>query len=141
MEEFTFTLLLDYLYHRFSITFILTMLGVVIRILMSSVSSKQKVSIGEVLASTMFSTILMCAIAEAIQIAFTLYVLICVVAGMWNTKIVNLAMNSKFMTKLVTKYLKNIAGPVAKTLTDTLDDENNGVDKSKDDTKKENREG
>lgn len=106
MEEFTFTLLLDYLYHRFSITFILTMLGVVIRILMSSVSSKQKVSIGEVLASTMFSTILMCAIAEAIQIAFTLYVLICVVAGMWNTKIVNLAMNSKFMTKLVTKYLK-----------------------------------
>lgn len=141
MEEFTFTLLLDYLYHRFSITFILTMLGVVIRILMSSVSSKQKVSIGEVLASTMFSTILMCAIAEAIQIAFTLYVLICVVAGMWNTKIVNLAMNSKFMTKLVTKYLKNIAGPVAKTLTDTLDDENNGVDKSKDDTKKEDREG
>lgn len=141
MEEFTFTLLLDYLYHRFSITFILTMLGVVIRILMSSVSSKQKVSIGEVLASTMFSTILMCAIAEAIQIAFTLYVLICVVAGMWSTKIVNLAMNSKFMTKLVTKYLKNIAGPVAKTLTDTLDDENNGVDKSKDNTKKENREG
>lgn len=141
MEEFTFTLLLDYLYHRFSITFILTMLGVVIRILMSSVSSKQKVSIGEVLASTMFSTILMCAIAEAIQIAFTLYVLICVVAGMWSTKIVNLAMNSKFMTKLVTKYLKNIAGPVAKTLTDTLDDENNGVDKSKDDTKKENRGG
>lgn len=132
MEHFTFTLLLDYIYHRFAITFILTMLGVVIRIMMSNVKSKKKVSIGKVLASTMFSTILMCAIGELVPFAFTVYVLICVIAGMWSMKIVTLGLDSKFMTTFMSKYLKNIAGPVVKSISDALDEknENNSVDKN-----------
>ena len=132
MEQFTFTLLLDYIYHRFSVTFILTMLGVVIRILMSNVNHKEKVNIGKVLASTMFSTILMCAISELVAFAFTVYVLVCVLAGMWSMKIVSLGLNSKFMTKILSKYLKSIAGPVAKSISDALEEENNDVEKSKD---------
>lgn len=132
MEQFTFTLLLDYLYHRFSVTFILTMFGVVIRILMSSVNYKQKVSIGKVLASTMFSTILMCAISELVAFAFTVYVLVCALAGMWSMKIVSLGLNSKFMTKVISKYLKFIAGPFAKSISDALEEENNNVEMSKD---------
>ena len=131
MEQFTFTLLLDYIYNKFALTFLITILGVVIRTLMSNVSAKQKVSIGKVLASTVFSTILMCAIRELIPFTFTVYVLVCVIVGMWSMKIVSLVMDSKFMTKFISKYLKSIAGPVAKSLSDALDDEDNNVDEEK----------
>lgn len=131
MEQFTFTLLLDYIYNKFALTFLITILGVVIRTLMSNVSAKQKVSIGKVLASTVFSTILMCAIRELIPFTFTVYVLVCVIVGMWSMKIVSLVMDSKFMTKFISKYLKSIAGPVAKSLSDALDDENDNVDEEK----------
>lgn len=127
MEQFTFTLLLDYIYNKFALTFLITILGVVIRTLMSNVSAKQKVSIGKVLASTVFSTILMCAIRELIPFTFTVYVLVCVIVGMWSMKIVSLVMDSKFMTKFISKYLKSIAGPVAKSLSDALDDEDDNV--------------
>ena len=131
MEQFTFTLLLDYIYNKFALPFLITILGVVIRTLMSNVSAKQKVSIGKVLASTVFSTILMCAIRELIPFTFTVYVLVCVIVGMWSMKIVNLVMDSKFMTKFISKYLKSIAGPVAKSLSDALDDEDDNVDEEK----------
>ena len=131
MEQFTFTLLLDYIYNKFALTFLITILGVVIRTLMSNVSAKQKVSIGKVLASTVFSTILMCAIRELIPFTFTVYVLVCVIVGMWSMKIVSLVMDSKFMTKFISKYLKSIAGPVAKSLSDALDDEDGNVDEEK----------
>lgn len=131
MEQFTFTLLLDYIYNKFALTFLITILGVVIRTLMSNVSAKQKVSIGKVLASTVFSTILMCAIRELIPFTFTVYVLVCVIVGMWSMKIVSLVMDSKFMTKFISRYLKSIAGPVAKSLSDALDDEDNNVDEEK----------
>lgn len=131
MEQFTFTLLLDYIYNKFALTFLITILGVVIRTLMSNVSAKQKISIGKVLASTVFSTILMCAIRELIPFTFTVYVLVCVIVGMWSMKIVSLVMDSKFMTKFISKYLKSIAGPVAKSLSDALDDEDDNVDEEK----------
>lgn len=131
MEQFTFTLLLDYIYNKFALTFLITILGVVIRTLMSNVSAKQKVSIGKVLASTVFSTILMCAIRELIPFTFTVYVLVCVIVGMWSMKIVSLVMDSKFMTKFISKYLTSIAGPVAKSLSDALDDEDDNVDEEK----------
>ena len=131
MEQFTFTLLLDYIYNKFALTFLITILGVVMRTLMSNVSAKQKVSIGKVLASTVFSTILMCAIRELISFTFTVYVLVCVIVGMWSMKIVSLVMDSKFMTKFISKYLKSIAGPVAKSLSDALDDEDDNVDEEK----------
>lgn len=131
MEQFTFTLLLDYIYNKFALTFLIAILGVVIRTLMSNVSAKQKVSIGKVLASTVFSTILMCAIRELIPFTFTVYVLVCVIVGMWSMKIVSLVMDSKFMTKFISKYLKSIAGPVAKSLSDALDGEDDNVDEEK----------
>lgn len=131
MEQFTFTLLLDYIYHRFAITFILCMIGIVIRLLMKNVNVKKKIGIGKVIASTMFSTFLMCAIGELIDFEFTVYVLVCVVVGMWSMAIVQVVMDSKFMTKLLNKYLKNLADPVAKSLSDALKEESDDVDESK----------
>ena len=72
MEQPTFTLLLDYLYSQFAVTFILSIVGVVIRVTVKTINNKDRVSIGKLIASTMFSTFLMCAVREYIHINFSL---------------------------------------------------------------------
>ena len=126
MEQPTFTLLLDYLYSKFAVTFILCIIGVVIKVIITTVNNKQRVSIGKLIASTMFSTFLMCAIGEYIHINFSIYVLLSVVVGMWSTNLVALFLNSKFMSNLTLKYLKKVAGPVAKSISEALDEEDTG---------------
>lgn len=123
MEQPTFTLLLDYLYSKFAVTFILCIVGVIIKVIITTVNNKQRVSIGKLIASTMFSTFLMCAIGEYIHINFSIYALICVVVGMWSTNLVALFLNSKFISNLTLKYLKKVAGPVAKSISEALDEE------------------
>lgn len=123
MEQPTFTLLLDYLYSTFAVTFILCIIGVVIRLISTAVNNKQRVSRGKLIASTMFSTFLMCAVGEYIHINFSVYVFLCVVVGMWSTKIVSLALDSKFMSKVTLKCLKKVASPVAKSISEALDDD------------------
>lgn len=123
MEQPTFTLLLDYLYSKFAVTFILCIIGVAIRLISTAVNNKQRVSRGKLIASTMFSTFLMCAVGEYIHINFSVYVFLCVVVGMWSTKIVSLALDSKFMSKVTLKCLKKVASPVAKSISEALDDD------------------
>lgn len=124
MEQPTFTLFLDYLYSKFAVTFILCIIGVIIKVITTSVNKKQRVSIGKLIASTMFSTFLMCAVGEYIHINFSIYVLLSVVVGMWSTNLVALFLNSKFISNLTLKCLKSVAGPVAKSISETLDEEN-----------------
>lgn len=135
MDHLTFTLLLDYLYSKFAVTFILCIIGVVIRILITTVNNKQIVSRGKLLASTLFSTILMCAIGEYIHITFSVYVLLCVVVGMWSTKIVSLALDSKFMSKFTLRCLDKVATPVAKSISEALDEDNKKSEESTDEKK------
>ena len=131
MEQPTFTLLLDYLYSKFAVTFILCIIGVAIRLISTAVNNKQRVSRGKLIASTMFSTFLMCAVGEYIHINFSVYVFLCVVVGMWSTKIVSLALDSKFMSKVTLKCLKKVASPVAKSISEALDDDTKDAAKKK----------
>ena len=124
MEELTFTLFLDYLYNRFAVTFVLSIIGVVIRVMHKNVNARQKIDIGKVIASAFFSTILMCAVSEYIEIVFSIYALICVIVGIWSNKLIQIVMDSNFMGKVVIKYIKKIATPVAESLEETLKEEN-----------------
>lgn len=125
MDQLTFTLLLDYIYNRFAVTLVLCSVGVVIKNIINDISSKRKVSIGKTVASSMFSTVLMCAVRDYIDIAFSAYVLICLIVGMWSTKIVSLVADSKFMGKVTKRLLKSLANPVAEAVSDVLDEEEN----------------
>lgn len=131
MEQPTFTLLLDYLYSKFAVTFILCIIGVAIRLISTAVNNKQRVSRGKLIASTMFSTFLMCAVGEYIHINFSVYVFLCVVVGMWSTKIVSLALDNKFMSKVTLKCLNKVASPVAKSISEALDDDTKDAAKKK----------
>lgn len=132
MDQLTFTLLLDYIYNRFAVTLVLCSVGVVIKNIINDISYKRKVSIGKTVASSMFSTVLMCAVKDYIDITFSVYVLTCVIVGMWSTKIISLVADSKFMGKVTKRLLKSIASPVADAVSDVLDEEenknNDGID-------------
>lgn len=137
MDQVTITLLLDYLYSKFAVTFILSIIGVVIRMIVNNVNSKQRVSTGRLIASTMFSTVLLCAIGEFVYINFSVYVLLCVIVGMWSTKLVSLVLDSKFMGKFTMKYLKRVSGTVAKSLSEALEEETESEDKKSKNEKEE----
>lgn len=124
MDQLTFTLLLDYLYSKFAVTFILSIVGIVIRLVIKNVGTKQKVSIGRFIASAVFSTILLCALRNYVDIDFSVYVFLCIVVGMWSPNLVSVVLDSKFMGNLLKKYLKGISEPVAKSLSDALEEEN-----------------
>lgn len=124
MDQLTFTLLLDYLYSNFAVTFILSIIGVVIRLVVKNVGAKQRISIGRFVASAVFSTILLCALRNYVDIDFSVYVFLCIVVGMWSPNIVSVVLDSKFMTNLLKKYLKGVSEPIAKSLSDALEDEN-----------------
>lgn len=128
MDQLTFTLLLDYIYNKFAVTLVLCSVGVVIRNIISDFSCNRKVSIGKTVASSMFSTVLMCAVKDYIDIAFSIYVLACVIIGMWSTRIISLVADSKFMGKVTKRLLKSIANPVADAVSDVLDEENKNND-------------
>lgn len=140
MQKLTITLFLEYLYSRFAVTFILCIIGVVIRELLGNINAEKKVRIGEVIASALFSTILMCVVSEYIHIIFSAYVLVCTVAGIWSRKIVQLVTDSNFMGKIATRYIKKIASPVAEALEETLKEENadNKEKPNNDENEKEN---
>lgn len=124
MDQLTFTLLLDYLYSNFAVTFILSIIGVVIRLVVKNVGAKQRISIGRFVASAVFSTILLCALRNYVDIDFSVYVFLCIVVGMWSPNIVSVVLDSKFMANLLKKYLKGVFEPIAKSLSDALEDEN-----------------
>ena len=70
----------------------------------------------------------MCAVKDYIDIAFSIYVLACVIIGMWSTRIISLVADSKFMGKVTKRLLKSIANPVADAVSDVLDEENKNND-------------
>lgn len=129
MNQLTFTLFLDYFYNNFAVTFVLCCMGVAIRnIVNESNTNNNKISITKTMASSIFSTTLVCAVNEYIDISFNTYALVCVLIGIWSAKIISLATNSKFMGKIVSKFLKGISSPIMKAVSDTLIEEDKDSD-------------
>lgn len=141
MDQIGFGLLLDYLYNRFAVTCIVSIIGCSIRELAGSMSSKKKISINKLIASTLFSTVLMCAVGEHIKMVFSVYVLSCVIVGIWSSTLINLVMNKKFMAKLTSTVFKTAADKVLRATGEAIDDyiesEDNKKKQDKNSSKKE----
>lgn len=140
MGTTTFTLLLDYLYNKFTVTFILSIIGISIKEVVYNVNAGQRISISKVLASTIFSTIIMCAVRECIDLSFGVYVLLCVVASMWSPKLISLAMNTKVIGAIIKKCVKvTLSETIADTIEDVIDEETKAAEeKAGSKTKDEN---
>lgn len=139
MDPISFSLLLDYLYNNFAITFVFSLIGVSVGQIARNVSKNNAIKIKRVIASAVFSTVVLCAVNEYFKVSFSIYVLICMIVGIWSDRLLRLVTNSKFMTKFITNLFKKIATPVTTAISETLEEsEKEKSDKKKNTNKKDN---
>ena len=112
MDVISLNILLEYLYKRFVVTFLLCLVGAFIK--ESTVSGKMNFL--SVLSSTIFSSVLICTLIEYIKVPFSLYAAITLLVGMWSSSLIKLFLNLKFVQSLMKVLVKNISGPASKVL-------------------------
>ena len=148
LNDITVDVLLEFLYTKFAVTFILCLIGSWIREALKAYPSKKEesiktqiVNIGRMATSTIFSTFLMCACADYVELQFSIYAIICVLCGMWGLAIVNVVMSGKFLSN--SDILKKITDPIIqgaiKTVSKELEEQQKELEKQQEeaDDKKE----
>lgn len=122
MDQLSIALLLDYLYNKFAITFVFSLVGTSIKdIAVVSKTNTARFKLKTLVATSTFSTIVLCAIGEYFKVSFSIYALICVLGGMWSNKVLQMATNNKFMSKFLANLLKRISSPITGAISDTLE--------------------
>lgn len=137
MDSIYISLFLEYLYKKFAVTFILCLIGAFLK--QSTLNSKKanKIKLGSLFSPTIFSTVLMCAIIDYVDMNFSVYAVVCVLVGMWSSILLKLFLDTKFIKKLVAIVLKKISGPLSEysdELIEEIEEEQKEEDKEKDES-------
>ena len=138
MDDISINVLLAFLYNRFAATFIWCFFGSCAREVFLPTRKKNKlVNLNRIIISTVFSTILMCTVADYIDLSFSAYILLNIICGMWGMMFIQLIVNENFVTKLLLKLVDRIPSPVLKETAKTFTDElgSNEKEESKEDKK------
>lgn len=114
--------LLNYLYNDFAVTFVICLCGAIIKDTMDTYKNINKINIKRVIFSTIFVTILLCAIRVLIDVKFNIYIFICVVAGMWGYIVLDAFSNAKFMLIFLKKIAKGSNSTLGNTISDVLEE-------------------
>lgn len=136
MDIITIGILLEYLYKKFVVTFILCLIGAFIKETMNTVRLN-KLNATRLLASTVLAAALMCALIDYVKIPFSIYAVISIVSGIWAPTLLKLILNITFMKTLIKNIFKNIKDPVAKGLSNTIEELDNNNQESDDENSSE----
>lgn len=121
MDVISFNIFLEYLYRKFITTFILCLIGAIVRETMNTVKLDM-INARKMIASVVFASVLMCAFADNVKVPFSLYTIICIIAGIWAQTILKLIMNAKFMVKLIRKVASSVKDPLVKSIASSIDE-------------------
>lgn len=136
MDSIYVSLFLEYLYKKFAVTFILCLIGAFLK--QSTLNSKKanKIKLSSLFSPTIFSTILMCAVVDYIEMNFSIYAVVCVLVGMWSSILLKLFLDTKFIKKLVAIVLKKVSGPLSEYSDELIEEieEEQKEDKNKDES-------
>ena len=113
-------ILLEFLYNDFAITFIFCFIGAFIRrtIRYTKVEGDRNVRVintKKIVTSILFSTFLICAITEYIELPFNVFVILSVLCGMWGMEIVNIALNEQILMKFFIAFGSKFKNPIIKS--------------------------
>ena len=115
MNDLTFSVLLEFLYNRFAVTFVMCFVGSWMRgVFMNNKNERKIFDIKRVVISTLFSTFLMCACSVYLNLKVEVYILLSVLCGMWGLAIMKLVMSENFLLLLVKNFSKKVADPIVK---------------------------
>lgn len=128
MNEFSIDILLEFLYAKFATTIVFCFFGAFVREYLTSRSTDSngkkcsKLNFGKVMISSIFSTFLLCAAADYVNIELNIevYSIIAIVLGMWGMSIIRAIMDAKFLHTLASNLAKSVANPILKGVADSL---------------------
>ena len=141
MNQFSIDILLEFLYNKFATTFAFCLFGSFVReyLTANKTDSNGKnignFNLGKVVISAIFSTILMCACADYVNVDLHIevYAIISVVLGMWGLGIMKGILDKKFLKnffKLVTKIISNpLIKSAVESASETLEEESKESEK------------
>lgn len=140
MEAISITILLEYLYKKFVVTFILCLIGAFIKETIGGTSKQKQLNPKRILASSILASALMCAVIDYFTFSFSIYAVLTLIVGIWSPQILDAILSAKFMKRLAKNILKNLKDPVANAIADTVDEtdkddkrKNEGTKEEKDD--------
>lgn len=113
--------ILEYLYDRFILTFILCLIGAIIRETMNTMKLTS-INIKRMMASVIMASTLMCIVVDYVKFQFSIYIAVCIIAGIWSPFIMKLILDSKIMGKLLRGIIKNMKDPIAKGISEAITD-------------------
>ena len=125
MDGIYMSLLLEYLYKKFAVTFILCLIGAFLKQSTLNSRNAKKIRLVSLFSPTIFSTILMCVVIDYIEMDFSLYAVVCVLVGMWSNILLKLFLDTKFIKKLVAIVLKKVSGPLSQYSEELMDEISN----------------
>lgn len=130
--------LLDYLYNRFAVTYLMCFLGVMIgqslRIFSNGLKKIKPASAFNIAMQGALVTVIMCALQDFINIkSMNVYVLCCTFIGLWSPLVIKLITNLTVVKKLIVNITKRLKDPVMAAVGETIDqmDENELSDNNK----------
>lgn len=144
MNTLGVTILLEYIYSKFLTTFIMCLMGSFIKETVLLSKKYKKIHISKVLLSGFFSSIIVCVIADYIEMPFSVYTVVCVLFGMWGYPLIQLFLNANFIKKLLAIVLKNVSTPLSKyaeDLSESIEEINNQTNTDNESDNIEKKEG
>lgn len=135
MNTLTLSVLLEYIYDKFLVTFILCLIGASAREIMNTVKL-HKIHIERMMISVIISSAIMCAILDYIELHFSIYVFVCIFTGLWSKAVLELLMNSKFVLRILSSITGTMKDPISKATTEIMSEE---LKKSSTETKEKNK--
>lgn len=136
MDLISITMLLEYLYKKFAVTFILCLIGSFIKDSTGKDTKLKRLDPKRILSSAVFASVLMCAVVDYVNMPFSIYIAVTVIAGIWSPRILDMVLNIKFMKRVFKNLFKSVSDPVAKAVGQAVDD----MDKEDNDKKDEDDE-
>ena len=121
--------LLSYLYGSFLITYVLCVIGNIIKEVLYN--SKHVIPIKRVIFVTIPVTAVLCMIQDRFHITISLYVLICLIGGSASGLVADIIMNSKFIIKLLKSTSKVVSDPLIKVVSETVNEMEKDIDANK----------
>ena len=147
-ELITISGLLDYLYSRFAVTYLMCFLGVIIsKVLKITISMDKKkpvtLNVLSLALQGALITVIICAAQDYLRVkSFNLYVMICVFAGIWSPVIIQAITNIKLVKMFIVNITKKAKDPIVSAVGETIDQiEDLDNDNKQENTSDENQQG
>lgn len=115
--------LLSYLYGSFMVTYVLCVIGILIKEVLHNTSNKPRpISLKRIIFASIPVTAILCAVRDRFDISFSIYVLLCLLGGACSGFTCNIFVSNKLPLTLIKSISKIVKDPMVDALSKTAEE-------------------